>query len=93
MKTIYVVLQSSAEADKGIFNAATAMGGYYSRQRAYEELLRFVSEEKEQMEIPFPFEDYREEFTPDHWEAWQDGYAAGWFIRYEIVPVECEAEP
>lgn len=89
--TIYVILYSSADADKGIFNTAESMGGYLSRERAQEVFSFLVSEMKNRMEIPFDPADYREEYTPDHWEAWQDGYAAGWFVRYEIVPVECEA--
>ena len=91
--TVYVILSSGAYTDKGIFNSVTSAGGYYSRERAQEVFSRLVAEEKEHMDIPFDLTDYREELTADSWEAWQDGYAAGWFIRYEIVPVECEAFP
>ena len=41
--------------------------------------------EKEDMEIPFSEEEYREDWGDDFWEAYQDGYAAGWFTRYEIL--------
>ena len=37
------------------------------------------------MEIPFSKELYREEYGDDFWEAYRDGYAAGWFTRYEII--------
>ena len=89
--TIYVILSSGADADRGIFNSGTAEGGYFSRERAQEAFSCLVSEKEKEMEIPFDPADYREEYTPDYWEAWQDGYAAGWFTRYEIIPVECEA--
>lgn len=93
MMTIYVVLRSNVHADRCVFNTTESMGGYLSRERAEEKMMGLVSEEKACLEIPFDPADYREEYTPDHWEAWQDGYAAGWFVRYEIVPVKCEVTP
>ena len=91
--TVYVVLHSAADADKGFFQSSSSMGGYTDRERARERLRTLVKEEEAQMVIPFNMEDFREEYSSDHWEVWQDGYAAGWFIRYEIVPVECEVRP
>lgn len=44
-----------------------------------------MEEEKATMEIPFSEEEYREDCGDDFWEAYQDGYAAGWFTRYEII--------
>lgn len=51
-----------------------------------------MTEEKENMEIPFSKELYREEYGNDFWEAYRDGYAAGWFTRYEIIESPLYAE-
>ena len=44
-----------------------------------------LKKEKEELDIPFDSEEYREEYSDDFWEAYRDGYAAGWFTRYEII--------
>jgi hypothetical protein len=46
-----------------------------------------VEKEKEEMDIHFDPDLYREEYGDDFWEAYQDGYAAAWFTRYQIL--EC----
>lgn len=49
---------------------------FTDREKARAELNRLVTEEKENMEIPFSKELYREEYGDDFWEAYRDGYAA-----------------
>lgn len=68
------------------------MATFTDREKARAELNRLVTEEKENMEIPFSKELYREEYGNDFWEAYRDGYAAGWFTRYEIIESPLYAE-
>ena len=35
---------------------------------------------------------YDEEYGEDFWEAYRDGYAAGWFTRYDIIESPLYAE-
>ena len=48
-------------------------------------MAHLAEQEKCEMVIPFEQDLYREEYGDDFWEAYQDGYAAGWFTRYEII--------
>ena len=61
------------------------MATFTVEKAARNELERLVAAEKENMEIPFSKDQYREEYGDDFWEAYQDGYAAGWFTRYDII--------
>lgn len=85
---IYTIVHTSAYADHGSFPPAYAIGSFFSSDLAHEDLINLVEAEKESMEIPFPSEQYREESGDDFWEAYQDGYAAGWFTRFEIISSE-----
>ena len=61
------------------------MSAFDDKDAARAEFERLVAEEKENMEIPFSKEQYHEEYGDDFWEAYRDGYAAGWFTRYDII--------
>lgn len=78
-------IHTCADADKGHFPPPAGEGTFSDIGVAREELERLVEEEKATMEIPFSEEEYREDCGDDFWEAYQDGYAAGWFTRYEII--------
>lgn len=81
----YTIVLTSADADKGNFPSPEGMGTFMDHDVARDELKRLVEKEKEEMEIPFNTDLYREDHGDDFWEAYQDGYAAGWFTRYEII--------
>lgn len=84
-RSAYTIVHTCADADKGHFPPPSGEGTYSDRGVARKELERLVEAEKEDMEIPFSEEEYREDWGEDFWEAYQDGYAAGWFTRYEIL--------
>ena len=85
VKGAYTIVHSWADADQGEFPSPKGVATFTVKEEAYSELERLVAEEKENMEIPFSKELYREEYGDDFWEAYRDGYAAGWFTRYEII--------
>lgn len=85
VKRAYTIVHSWADADQGEFPAPMGMATFTVEKAARNELERLVAEEKENMEIPFSKDQYREEYGDDFWEAYQDGYAAGWFTRYDII--------
>ena len=85
VKGAYTIVHSWADADQGEFPSPSGAATFTDREKARAELNRLVTEEKENMEIPFSKELYREEYGDDFWEAYRDGYAAGWFTRYEII--------
>ena len=84
-RSAYTIIHTCADADKGHFPPPAGEGTFSDIGVAREELERLVEEEKATMEIPFSEEEYREDCGDDFWEAYQDGYAAGWFTRYEII--------
>ena len=83
----YTIVHTSVDADRGSFPDPLGMGSYTDQQTARDELWRLVEKEKEEMDIHFDPDLYREEYGDDFWEAYQDGYAAAWFTRYQIL--EC----
>ena len=85
VKRAYTIVHSWADADQGEFPAPMGMATFTVEKAARNELERLVAAEKENMEIPFSKDQYREEYGDDFWEAYQDGYAAGWFTRYDII--------
>ncbi len=85
VKGAYTIVHSRADADQGEFPSPSGMATFTVKEEARKELERLVTEEKENMEIPFSKELYCEEYGDDFWEAYRDGYAAGWFTRYEII--------
>lgn len=82
---IYTIVHTSAYADHGSFPPPNAIGSFLSSDLAHKELVDLVESEKESMEVPFSAEQYREESGDNFWEAYQDGYAAGWFTRFEVI--------
>ncbi len=44
-----------------------------------------IENEKENNPIRCHTEDYQEEYSDTHWEAYEDGYAAANFSRYDIT--------
>lgn len=91
-QTIYTIIRTSVDADRGSFPPPMAEGSYLDIIQARTELRRLVDEEKENMEIHFDAELYREEYGDDYWEAYQEGYAAAWFSRFEILTSELHLE-
>ena len=91
-KRAYTIVHSWADADQGNFPAPEGMAAFTVKEVARKELARLVAEEKENRTIPFPTEEYCEEYGGDFWEAYRDGYAAGWFTRYEIIESPLYAE-
>ena len=87
VRKIYTIVHTSVDADRGSFPDPLGMGSYTDQQTARDELWRLVEKEKEEMDIHFDPDLYREEYGDDFWEAYQDGYAAAWFTRYQIL--EC----
>mgnify|MGYP007072952137 FL=1 len=91
-KRVYTIVHSWADADQGNFPAPEGMTAFTVKEEARKELARLVTEEKENRTIPFPTEEYCEEYGEYFWEAYRDGYAAGWFTRYEIIESPLYAE-
>ena len=84
-KIAYTIVHTAVDVDKGHFPAPVGLVTYIHQKLARAELYRLVEKEKEEMDISFDTEEYREEYDDDFWEAYRDGYAAGWFTRYEII--------
>lgn len=84
-KKAYTIVHTSADADQGNFPPPMGLSTFDDKDAARAEFERLVAEEKENMEIPFSKKQYCEEYGDDFWEAYRDGYAAGWFIRYDII--------
>lgn len=93
-KKVYTIVHSQANAEKADFPAPEGRGSYLSLKRARSEMANMVELEKEDMQFPFEKELYCEDRDNDFWEATCDGYAAGWFTRYEIIesPLYTEKE-
>ena len=90
---LFTIIRTSARADRGDFPPPSAEGSYHDVELAQKAMQALVRTEKAQMDIPFSEDEYREESGPLFWEAYQDGYAAGWFTRYEIVESICKDVP
>ena len=84
-KPAYMIVHTSANADKGIFPGPEGLETFLCKDRAILRLRELVEMEKEEMTFPYDEELYREEYGDDFWEAYCDNYAAGWFTRYEII--------
>ena len=79
------ILHTSADADQGHFPPPTGMGTFFDLELARKELKRLAEKEKKILEISLSAGESREEYGDDFWEAYQEGYAAGWYTRYEIL--------
>lgn len=71
VKGAYTIVHSWADADQGEFPSPSGVATFTDREKARAELNRLVTEEKENMEIPFSKELYREEYGDDFWEAYR----------------------
>ncbi len=92
IKTIFTIIRTSVDADRGSFPPPMAEGSYLDIIPARARLRQLVDEEKENMEIHFDKELYREESDENYWEAYQEGYGAAWFSRFEILSSELYLE-
>ena len=90
--TIYTIMRTGADADRGNFPPASAEGSFFSLKAAQAHLHELVRKEKDEMYIPFDEADYREEQDDMFWEAHQNDYAIGWFVHYEIFESELMEE-
>lgn len=82
--TVYTIVSTGVDADRGFFPDPSTRGSYLSLERAREELERLIAEEKEELDDRYD----KEERGEDHWEMFQDGYAAALFSRLEILTSE-----
>lgn len=85
VQTVYTIVHTSADADKGSFPPMEVKMSCLSPVQARAALERYVDEEKGSIKFSFDEELYRERCGDDFWDAYQEGYAAGWFTRFEIV--------
>lgn len=86
--TIYTIVSTGADADRGFFPDPSTRGSYLSPVRAREELERLIIEEKDELDDRYD----KEERGEDYWEMFQDGYAAALFSRLEILSSELHCE-
>ena len=68
-KRVYTIVHSWADADQGNFPAPEGMAAFTVKEEARKELARLVTEEKENRTIPFPTEEYCEEYGEDETES------------------------
>lgn len=79
--TVYTIVRTSADADRGSFPEPMTEGSFLSLPRAKAELQKLICAEKETLDARYDCEDQDE----NHWEMYQGGYAAGLFSRLEIL--------
>lgn len=90
---IYTIIHTSTNTDRGSFPPPSAEGSFFSAEKARTEMWRLVGEEKEQNPLVCSEEDYEEEYGEDFWEAYEKGYAAENFSRYDIMRSELRDGP
>lgn len=81
-REIYTVVTTGVDADQECFQDPTPAGSYFSFQRAQAELARLIEEEKETLDTA---RYDTEEWNDTVWYTYQEGYAAGCFVRIEII--------
>ena len=86
--TVYTIVSTGVDVDRGFFPNPSTRGSYLSEARAREELNRLIAEEKDELDDRYDKEDHGE----DHWEMFQDGYGAALFSRLEILSSELNSE-
>lgn len=79
--TVYTIIRTGADADRGSFPAPMTEGSFLSPLRARAELQKLICAEKEGLDGRYDCEDQDE----NRWEMYQGGYAAGLFSRLEIL--------
>ena len=84
-RKVYTIVHTAAYADRGVFPAPDAIGTFFDKKLAENRLRELVEKEKAVMSFPYDESLYCEEYDCQFWEAYCKDYAAGWFIRYEIM--------
>ena len=84
----YSIVHSAADADRGCFPSPEILGTYLSKDQARVAMSLLILEEKRLLS---PRYDTVEEDT-DKWEAFQNGYAAALYSRFEIVPSQLHGD-
>lgn len=81
----YTIVHTAAYANRGDFPAADAIATFFDKALAEKRLRELVEKGKDEMSFPYDESFYCEEYDCQFWEAYCKDYAAGWFIRYEIL--------
>ena len=86
--TIYTIVYTAADADRGRFQNPKARGSCLSLASAQAELERQIATEKTGLDSRYDCE----ERDGDAWEAYQDSYATACFPRIEVLTdsLHCE---
>lgn len=87
--TVYTIVRSGVDVDRGSFPTPTAEGSFFSLLRAKAELQKLICAEKEELDDRYDCEAQDEEF----WEMYQDGNAAALFSRLEILSSKLALTP
>lgn len=87
-RTIYTIVRSGCDMDRGAFPEPTAEGSYLVKDAAIKELDRLVEEEKKVISPRFD----HEERGKTWWEVNEDGRAAVHFTRLEIMESELNTD-
>ena len=82
--TVYTIVHTAADADHGEFPDPVHYGSFLFRAEAKDFMASLIKEEKERLS---PRYDTVNE-DGDVWEAYEDGYAAARFSRFEIFSSE-----
>lgn len=90
--TVYSIIHTYADADRSAFPAPSLEGSFLSLKRAQEKMERLVSNEKDENLVPLCKENCCIDSGSDFWEAYEDGYAAACFSRYDIMSSELMLE-
>lgn len=85
-RPIFTIVKTSANADVGLFQDPSPCGSFLSYQRAKNRLDELIAEEKENLNSCYDTENR----DGTVWEMYEEGYAAGCFVRIEIVESEIE---
>lgn len=84
-RKVYTIVHTAAYADRGVFPAPDAIATFFDKALAEKRLRELVEKGKDEMSFPYDESFYCEEYDCQFWEAYCKDYAAGWFIRYEIM--------
>lgn len=85
---IYCILYLTVDADRALFPDPEIKGCYLSLSEAQKEMERLIEGEKAELDDRYDCEEKYE----DHWEMYQDGYAAGLSSRIEILTSDLRLE-
>lgn len=85
-RPIFTTITTAANSDTGLFQDPTPCGSFLSYPRAKTRFEKRIAEEKKNLNSRYDTENHEETV----WEMYEEGYAAGCFIRIEIVKSEIE---